>query len=78
MDMNYMILLGSGDPGNQHQWLIDTLQAAESKNEAVLLLGHIPPGEPDQIDFCSIQFYKIVNRYKDTIRAQFWVSRFAR
>ena len=72
MDMNYMILLGTGDPGNQHQWLIDTLQSAEDNNEAVLLLGHIPPGEPDQIDFCSIQFYKIVNRYQTTIRAQFY------
>ena len=51
---------------------VDMLLEAENNGERVILLGHIPPGEPDQIDFCSKQFYKIVNRFKDTIRAQFY------
>lgn len=71
-DENFWILTANGDPGHQHRWLIETLQNAENTGEAVLLLGHIPPGELDTIEFCSKFFYQIVTRYSDTIRAQFY------
>ena len=71
-DENWWILLSSGDPGHQHQWLVDTLTNAELNKERVILLGHIPPGENDQVEFCSEMFFKIINRFGNTVRAQFY------
>ena len=69
---NFWILTSDGDPGHQNKWLVETLYAAEMANERVSLIGHIPPGGEDQITSCSTEFYRIVNRFSNTITSQFY------
>ena len=69
---NWWLLINSTDPVNELQWLVYELQSAESKNEKVHILGHIPPGHSDCLKIWSRNYYNIVNRYEATITAQFF------
>lgn len=41
----------------------------------ILFIGHIPPGDSDCLKVWSEHFYKIVDRYEETIVAQFYGHR---
>ncbi|XP_037092750.1 sphingomyelin phosphodiesterase-like [Pollicipes pollicipes] len=70
--LNWWLVLDSVDPSGELQWLADQLQEAEDAGEKVHLLSHIPPGITDCLPVWSHQFNRIVNRYEDTIAAQFY------
>jgi len=72
MNKNIWLLLNSTDPADQLRWLIFELQLAEFKGEKVHILGHVPPGHVDCVKIWSRNFYEIINRYSDTIVAQFY------
>jgi sphingomyelin phosphodiesterase len=67
---NYWLFINSTDPLGQLQWLIQWLQYAEEHQEKVHIIGHHPPR------MCMVSFswayYSIVNRYQNTITAQFF------
>ena len=46
-------------------------QAAEDANEAVYILGHIPAGTTDCLMTWGSKYFDIINRYENTIIAQF-------
>jgi REP element-mobilizing transposase RayT len=56
---------------HQMQWLHDTLLAAERAGEYVHLLYHIPSGGGSCIRWWSREFRRVVERFHNTISAQF-------
>lgn len=60
------------DPDGVLSWLINQLQDAENTGNKVHILGHIPTGQGDCLKWWSWNFYKIVERYENTIRGQFF------
>lgn len=79
LNMNYcnsgngwLLLNSSGDPGQMLEWLINVLESAEKNQQKVYIIGHIPPGDHNCLPTWGAQFYQIVDRYEDTILAQFY------
>ncbi|CAH1158391.1 unnamed protein product [Phyllotreta striolata] len=70
--LNWWLLVNSTDPADELKWLINELQNAENNNEKVHIIGHIPPGSSDCLKTWSKNFYSIVDRFRDTITAQFY------
>ncbi|GFN76737.1 sphingomyelin phosphodiesterase [Plakobranchus ocellatus] len=54
------------------EWLIGELQSAEDNGEKVHLLLHIPPGSSGCLKAWSWNFFRIVNRYENTVVNQFY------
>ncbi|CAG0921987.1 unnamed protein product [Notodromas monacha] len=69
---NWMVWSGIPDPNAQLEWLAGELQLAENAGEKVFLIGHIPPGSRDLTPVWSHNFNRIVNRYENIIKAQFY------
>ena len=69
---NWWLLLDMTDPAHELNWLINVLQRAENTSEKVHIIGHIPPGDNACLKAWSWNYYKIVNRYENTITAQFY------
>eukprot|EP01111_Echinosteliopsis_oligospora_P011657 TRINITY_DN3898_c0_g1_i1.p1 TRINITY_DN3898_c0_g1~~TRINITY_DN3898_c0_g1_i1.p1 ORF type:complete len:568 (-),score=132.38 TRINITY_DN3898_c0_g1_i1:24-1727(-) len=79
LNMNYcnnenawLLFDETGDAGEQLQWLINSLQASEDISQRAYIIGHIPPGVSGCLSNWSESYYEIVNRYEDTIIAQFF------
>lgn len=53
------------------EWLRDILQAAESADEKVHILGHIPPSNSASIYVWNREYRRIVLRYAHIIAGQF-------
>ncbi|KAH6908590.1 Metallo-dependent phosphatase-like protein [Coprinopsis sp. MPI-PUGE-AT-0042] len=61
------------DPNGFLSFLVAQLQAAEDAGERVWIIGHIPPGgRQDILLDQSNYFSQIINRYSNTIAAQFF------
>jgi len=60
------------DPDGQLAWLVTELQAAETANERVYLIGHMPFGTSDALHDGSSYLNQIINRYDATIAAMFF------
>lgn len=71
-NLNWWLLLNSTDPATELQWFIYELQSAEFSNEKVHVIGHIPPGHSDCLKVWSRNYYKIIQRYENTIAAQYF------
>lgn len=69
-NFNWWLLLNSTDPESELTWLVSILQKAEQSGEKVQIIGHIPPGLPDCLKSWSWNYYRIINRYKETVAAQ--------
>ncbi|XP_058823046.1 sphingomyelin phosphodiesterase 1-like [Topomyia yanbarensis] len=71
-NFNWWILWNPGYLSNQLQWLHDVLLHAEQNGEKVHLLAHIPYSSTGSTFFvCQREFRRIVERFYDTISAQF-------
>lgn len=71
-NQNWWLLLNTTDPADELTWLIHELQESELLGERVLIIGHIPPGSNDCLQVWSTNYYRIVNRYENTIAGQFF------
>ena len=73
-DLNFWTLMDAVDPDNHLRWLVDVLHQAESNNETVHILGHIPPAvvNGDCVPVWRNNYYRIVNRFKNIITGQFF------
>ncbi|KAG4072908.1 hypothetical protein HA402_006588 [Bradysia odoriphaga] len=68
---NFWLLYNASYPAKQLQWLHDTLLEAETNNEKVHILAHIPSGEGGCYNTWAREYRRIVDRFWDTISAQF-------
>jgi sphingomyelin phosphodiesterase len=68
---NWWIIYSIESIRTQFQWLHDVLLAAEKNGERVHLLAHIPNGDEDYHQPCSREYRRIIDRFHDTIAAQF-------
>ncbi|KAJ1926963.1 Endopolyphosphatase [Tieghemiomyces parasiticus] len=67
----------SHHPGSrQLRWLEDILRQAASSDtdgqEGVIIVGHVAPEDGDYFNSCYKQYARLVARYRDTIRGQFF------
>ncbi|XP_035230475.1 sphingomyelin phosphodiesterase-like [Stegodyphus dumicola] len=69
---NWWMLLNSTDPGQELEWLVQQLQEAELRGEKVHIIGHIPPGHSDCLPVWSANYNRIINRFENTVRGQFF------
>jgi sphingomyelin phosphodiesterase len=60
------------DPANQLKWLVHQLQEAETANEKVHIIGHIPPDSRECTQAWLYNYLRIMERYEDTILAQYY------
>nr|CAD7195606.1 unnamed protein product [Timema douglasi] len=68
---NVWLVYESKDPYGQLKWLAETLLQAEKDGEKVHILQHIPTGSKDCVEVWSREYHKIVDRFENTITAQF-------
>lgn len=68
---NIWLLMDSSYISDELQWLHDTLLAAEKSNEKVHLLAHVPSGDKLCFKKWAHEFKRIVQRFSNTISAQF-------
>lgn len=68
---NWWILYDPLYLSNQLNWLSTQLQAAEAAGEKVHILAHIPAGEGSCFSTWSREFRRLIDRYWNTISAQF-------
>ena len=71
-DENWWLLINGTDPENELTWLINQLADAEQAGDKVHIIGHIPPGKNDCLQIWSENYYRIVSRFNQTIRGQFY------
>lgn len=71
INFNWWILYEVKSIQKQFQWLHDTLLLAERAGEKVHILSHIPNGDEDYHQPCSREYSRIINRFHETIIAQF-------
>jgi sphingomyelin phosphodiesterase len=69
--INWWIIYSVKSIASQFQWLHDVLLLAEQAGEKVHILAHIPNGDEDFHQPCSREFNRIVDRFHETIVAQF-------
>ncbi|CAL4139124.1 unnamed protein product, partial [Meganyctiphanes norvegica] len=69
---NWWLLYKSEDPGDVLKWLTKELESAEAAEEKVHIIGHVPPLISDCFQQWAHQFSRIVSRFSNTIRGQFY------
>uniref|UniRef100_A0A0N5BGI0 Sphingomyelin phosphodiesterase n=1 Tax=Strongyloides papillosus TaxID=174720 RepID=A0A0N5BGI0_STREA len=65
--MNLYNYLNQTDPDGTLEWLSQELLDSESKGEKVHIISHIPPGVTYCLKGWSFNFYKLVERFENTI-----------
>ncbi|GMS83288.1 hypothetical protein PENTCL1PPCAC_5463, partial [Pristionchus entomophagus] len=69
---NFYIYLNQTDPDGTLTWLVDELLDSEKRGEKVHIISHIPAGDDYCLKGWAHNFYEIVNRFENTIAAQFY------
>ena len=60
------------DSSGALQWLVSVLTEAEAAGEKVHIMSHIPPGNKDCLGAWGRNYGRIIERFENTIRAQFF------
>ncbi|TDL22142.1 sphingomyelin phosphodiesterase [Rickenella mellea] len=60
------------DPNGIFAFMVQALQAAEDAGQRAWIIGHMPLGKSDALFDQSNYYDQVVNRYKNTIAAQFF------
>ncbi|KAK6619760.1 hypothetical protein RUM43_012525 [Polyplax serrata] len=69
---NWWLILNSTDPMGELKWLTEVLLEAENHDEKVHIIGHIPVGYNECLKIWQQNYYKIIERFSDTVTAQFF------
>lgn len=69
---NMFIYINQTDPDGSLTWLVNQLWNAEKSGKAVYILSHIPPGDEECLESWSRNYYRIVVRFEQTIKGQFF------
>lgn len=70
-NFNWWLLYNDTDQYGQLEWLVSVLTEAELNQEAVHILSHVPSSQSDCLQNWSKEYTKIINRFADTVVAQF-------
>ncbi|CAN7988622.1 unnamed protein product [Ixodes hexagonus] len=70
--LNWWLLLNATDPADELLWLVEQLLESEIQGEKVHIIGHIPPGVGDCLQVWSENYHRIIARFEDTVRGQFF------
>nr|XP_002122011.1 acid sphingomyelinase-like phosphodiesterase 3b [Ciona intestinalis] len=70
---------GTGDPGSYFKWFENQLQQARTGSAKVYVIGHVPPGHFELVDYkywfypsYNERYVDIIRRYSDVIIGQFF------
>nr|CDJ93171.1 Metallophosphoesterase domain containing protein [Haemonchus contortus] len=69
---NFFLYLNQSDPDGTMSWFVTELFKAELSGESVHVLSHIPPGDGECLEGWARNYYRVVQRFSDTIKAQFF------
>uniref|UniRef100_A0A914DSH6 Sphingomyelin phosphodiesterase n=1 Tax=Acrobeloides nanus TaxID=290746 RepID=A0A914DSH6_9BILA len=69
---NLFLLLNQTDPDGTMSWLSEQLAIAEYAGDKVQIVAHIPGSASEAYEGWAINYYNLVNRFEDTIVAQFF------
>jgi len=69
---NFWLLLDIPDPAGQLEWMSSVLEKSESAGEKVWISGHIPPGSGGCHPNYTLEYYRLILQYNQTITGQFW------
>ncbi|CAD6200211.1 unnamed protein product [Caenorhabditis auriculariae] len=69
---NFWLYVNQTDPDGTLQWLIGQLLDAEQKGDKVHIVAHIPGSNGEALEGFAINYYKIMNRFANTVVAQFF------
>eukprot|EP01029_Cantina_marsupialis_P012906 TRINITY_DN2857_c0_g1_i1.p1 TRINITY_DN2857_c0_g1~~TRINITY_DN2857_c0_g1_i1.p1 ORF type:complete len:316 (+),score=68.23 TRINITY_DN2857_c0_g1_i1:465-1412(+) len=64
----HMYIHGHIDDLGDFEWMTKVLEDAEKNNEKVLIMGHMPPGGNEALDWASIEFAKMVRKFHETVK----------
>jgi len=70
--LNFWSLYDPKDPADHSKWLIKELLIAEQVGDGVHIVAHIPPDDRECTQAWIYNFLAVVERFKDTIVAQFY------
>ncbi|CAD5234594.1 unnamed protein product [Bursaphelenchus xylophilus] len=70
-NMNFFLYLNQTDPDGTMTWFASELLQAEKRGEKVQILAHLPAGAGEMFEQWAINYYRLVNRFEDTIVGQF-------
>ncbi|GMR31696.1 hypothetical protein PMAYCL1PPCAC_01891, partial [Pristionchus mayeri] len=69
---NFYLYINQTDPDGTLTWLISELLDSESRGEKVHIISHVPAGDDYCLKGWAHNFFDIVNRFENTIAAQFY------
>ncbi|CAJ0607377.1 unnamed protein product, partial [Cylicocyclus nassatus] len=69
---NFFLYLNQSDPDGTMTWFVAELFKAEIAGDSVHVLSHIPPGDGECLEGWSRNYYRIVQRFANTITGQFF------
>ncbi|PAV76775.1 hypothetical protein WR25_16225 [Diploscapter pachys] len=69
---NFWLYVNATDPDDTLQWLSDQLLDAEKAGDKVQIIAHINGGDGESLEGWDENYYKIVNRFANTISGQFY------
>jgi len=69
---NFALIANATDPGEQISFLQQELSKAEQNNEAVYIIGHVPPATSSCLSPWARHYSVLVERYQNIIKGQFY------
>ncbi|CAI4226353.1 unnamed protein product [Auanema sp. JU1783] len=70
--MNFFLMVNQTDPDNSMSWFIKQLDDAEKAGDKVHVIAHIPGGTPEGMEGFSLNYYRAMIRYENTVAGQFF------
>ncbi|CAL2041010.1 unnamed protein product [Caenorhabditis brenneri] len=70
--INFWLYINQTDPDGTLQWLINQLQDAENAGDKVHIVAHIPGSDSEALEGYALNYYKIINRFTNTVVGQFF------
>lgn len=65
---NFYLIGEFNDPGQEFEWLENLLRQMEKDGEVGIIIGHVPPGDPDCLHAVSSRLRILYDRYQHIIR----------
>ncbi|TKR82050.1 hypothetical protein L596_015827 [Steinernema carpocapsae] len=70
--MNFYLYVNQTDPDGTMTWFINQLADAEAAGDKVHVVSHIPGGDTEALEGWAHNYYKVINRFEDTVVVQFF------
>uniref|UniRef100_A0A0K0FK32 Sphingomyelin phosphodiesterase (inferred by orthology to a human protein) n=1 Tax=Strongyloides venezuelensis TaxID=75913 RepID=A0A0K0FK32_STRVS len=70
--VNFFLYINQTDPDGSMSWFEKQLHDAEVAGDKVHIVAHIPGGDSEALEGWATNYYNIINRYENTVMAQFF------